>query len=113
MRKSFIYDANLQGVVDISPGGLETTYRFMVYDVQKKQRGKVSITCNDFEGLNQKELDNLSVAIEKCDGSFDDWWTKYKDLGDMDRLETAERLIPCAIALFRDMQQNQGGKALS
>ena len=113
MTKSFSYDANLKGVVDISPGGLETTYRFTVYDAQKKQSGKISITCNNFEMLNQNELDNLNAAIENCDGSFDDWWTKYKELGDMDRLETAERLIPCAIALFKDMQQKQNGKALS
>ena len=55
--------------------------------------------------LNQNELDNLNAAIENCDGSFDDWWTKYKDLGDMDRLDMATRLIPCAIAEFKTMQQ--------
>ena len=112
MTRSFNYDANLKGIVDISPEGLETVYRFTIYDVQKKQHGKVSITCNNFERLNQDELDNLNAATEKCDGSFDDWWAKYKELGDIDRLEMAAHLIPSVIALFRSMQQKWNGKKL-
>ena len=110
MTRSFSYDDNLKGMVDISSDGLETAYHFTIYDVQKKQYGKVSITCNNFERIDQNELDNLNAATEKCDGTFDDWWKKYKELGDIDRLEMAARLISCVIAEFKSMQQRQEDK---
>lgn len=113
MGKVFNLGGNLKVMVEITSNGVETTYRFTVYDVQKKQSGKVSITCNNFEKLSPSDLAKVDIAADKCDNSLEDWWTKYKELGDMDRLETAERLIPCAIALFKDMQQKQNGKALS
>ena len=113
MDKVFNLGGNLKVMVEITSNGVETTYCFIIDDKQKKQSGKVSITCNNFEKLSPSDLAKVDIAADKCDNSLEDWWTKYKELGDIEQAEKVRSLIPCAIAFFRDMQQNQGGKVLS
>lgn len=85
---------------------LGVSYDFTFFQ-NGSQVGKVSACCDSFSTLDENGLPVVEIATEECNGSFQDFWEKYKDLWKPINYGKIRLLLRGAICALDIMQKSK------